>query len=125
MNYTYNLGGKSYGFIPDDISKKIEEEETTIRKLVETPNQLNLTLTNRYNIEVDEKLTDIAKQAGQYGINFTLPTTYPDGTNEDAAIELGAIANQASLLFEIPEPNKTFCGEIVYKAEKGEYNFLE
>lgn len=117
--------GKAYGFFYCDASKQeIETELHTIRELVRTPSQLELSLIEGMdNIEGDKRLTALAQEAKQDGINYMLQATYPNGTNKDTADEVAGILNQAyqSPLYKTKEP---FKGAIVYE-EKSEYIFRD
>ncbi len=63
--------GKAYGFFYCNASKqKIETELPTIRKMVRTPSQLELSLIQGMdNIRGNERLTALAQEAKQDGIN--------------------------------------------------------
>lgn len=117
--------GKAYGFFYCDASKQeMETELPTIRELVGTPSQLELSLIEGMdNIKGDKRLTALAQEARQYSINYMLQATYPHGTNRDAADEVASILNQAyqSPLFET---KKLYKGAIAYE-ENGEYVFRD
>jgi len=89
--------GRAYGFFYCDASKQeIETELPTIRELVKTPSQLELSLIEGMDhIKGDERLTALAQEAKQDGINYVLQATYPGGTNRDTADEVASILNQA------------------------------
>lgn len=115
--------GRAYGFFYCDASKQeIETELPTICELVRTPSQLELSLIEGMdNVKGDKRLTALAQEAEQDGINYMLQATYPNGTNRDTADEVASILNQA---YQSPlyEANAPFKGAIVYE-EKGEYVF--
>ena len=117
--------GEAYGFFYCDASKQeIETELPKIRELVRTPYQLELSLIEGMdNIKGDEKLTALAQEAKQYGINYILKATYPNKTNKDTAAEVAPILNQ---LYQSPlyETNAPFKGAIVHE-ENGEYVFRD
>ncbi|MBS3172358.1 hypothetical protein J4438_02150 [Candidatus Woesearchaeota archaeon] len=125
MANTDNFTGKAYGFFYCGASKQeIEAKLPAIRKLVNTPSQLELTLIEGMdNVRGDEKLTTLAQEAKQDGINYLLQATYPNGTNRQAANEVADILNQA---YQSPlyKTNAEFCGSVVYD-EKGDYVFRE
>ena len=117
--------GRAYGFFYCNASKQeIETELPTIRELVETPSQLELSLIEGMdNLKGDKRLTALAQEAKQDGINYVLQATYPNMTNKDTADEVASILNQAyqSPLYQAKEP---FRGAIVYE-EKGKYVFRD
>ena len=117
--------GRAYGFFYCNASKQeIETELPTIRELIGTPSQLELSLIEGMNnLEGDERLTALAQEAKQDGINYMLQATYPNGTNKGTANEVASILNQAyqSPLYQTNEP---FKGAIVYE-EKGKYLFRD
>ncbi|MCD4694353.1 hypothetical protein K8R62_03275 [bacterium] len=117
--------GKAYGFFECKASKiEIELELPSIRKILETPSALELSLVEDMdNVKGDGKLTAIAQKAKQNGINYMLEVKYPNVTNKDTSDELANILNQAyqSNLYGTGEP---FNGVIVYE-ENGEYIFKE
>ena len=113
--------GRAYGFFYYNASKQdIEIELPTIRELVKTPSQLELSLIEGMNnLKGDERLTALALESEQCGINYVLQATYPNGTNKDTADEVASILNQTyqSPLYQAKEP---FKGAVVYE-EKGKY----
>ena len=118
--------GRAYGFFYCDVSKQeIETELPTIRELVKTPSQLELSLIEGMNnLKGDKRLTALAQElAEQDGINYVLKATYPSGTNRDTADEVASIINQA---YQSPlyETNAPFKGAVVYE-EKGDYFFRD
>jgi len=117
--------GKEYGFFYCNASKQeIETELPTIREMVRTPSQLELSLIESMdNMGGDERLTALAQEAKQDGINYILQAIYPNGTNRGTADEVASILNQAyqSPLYKAKEP---FKGAIVYE-ENGEYVFRD
>lgn len=126
MAYTKEIDvGRAYGFFYCGASKQeIETELPTIRELVKTPSQLELSLMEGMdNIKGDKGLTALAQEAKQDGINYMLQATYPNGTNKDTADEVASVLNQAcqSPLYKAKEP---FKGAIVYE-EKGKYVFRD
>ena len=108
--------GRAYGFFDCNASKQeIETELPTIRELVKTPSQLELSLIEGMdNIKGNKRLTALAQEAKQDGINYMLQATYPNGTNRDTADEVASVLNQAyqSPLYKAKEP---FKGAIVYE----------
>lgn len=117
--------GRAYGFFYCNASKQeIETELPTIRELVRIPSQLELSLTEGMdNLKGDKRLTALAQEAKQDGINYVLQATHPNGTNKDTANEVASILNQAyqSPLYQAKGP---FRGAVVYK-EKGRYVFRD
>jgi len=116
--------GKAYGFFDCNATKEeIEREIPFIRDAVDTPNQLELILTEDINsLSVDPDLFPIAQVLDA---KYVIETTCQDYTNEKTADELSAVLNQAyqSSLYQEGE---RFRGEIVYKNKKsGEYVFRE
>jgi len=117
--------GKAYAFFNCNASKEtIEAEIPTIRNLVKTPNELELSLTENMNaLRGDSQLLQIAEEAKEAGINYVMEGTYPYATNRQTADELSGILNQA---YQSPlyDEGEKFIGEIVYK-ENGEYTFRD
>lgn len=120
-----NTQGEAYGFFYCNASKQeIENELPTIRKLVKTPSQLELSLIEGMdNVRGDKRLNALAQEAKGNGINYVLKATQANGTNGETADEVSAILNQAyqSPLYKDKEP---FRGAIVYQ-EKGKYVFRD
>ena len=117
--------GTAYGFFYCNASKQeIEAELPFIRESVQTPSRLELSLIEGVdNIKGDNRLTALAQEAKQDGINYILQATDPNGTNKDASNELVSILINAyqSSLYKAGEP---FKGAIVYE-EKDEYIFRD
>jgi len=116
--------GKAYGFFDCDATKEeIQKEIPFIRKCVNTPNELELILTEDINsLNVDFDLLPITQELDA---KYVIEASYPDYTNEQTADELSAILNQA---YQSPlyQEDERFRGEIVYKNKKnGGYVFRE
>ena len=115
--------GKAYGFFYCNASKEaIESELPTIRKLAKTPSKLELSLTEGMdNLKGDSKLTSLAQEAKQDGINYVLEATYSNASNKQTADEVAGILNQA---YQSPlyQDKAGFKGAIVYE-DKGKYVF--
>lgn len=113
--------GEAYAFFNCNATKQeIEQEIPFIRKLVKTPGELELSLTEGMDqIKGDPKLLAIAKEAKEAGIRYFMEATLPNATNRATADELSSVLNQA---YQSPlyQSGEQFRGEIVYK-EKGEY----
>jgi hypothetical protein len=113
--------GEAYAFFDCTASKEeIEKEIPTIRNLTQTPNELELYLTEGTNsLKEDIKLRQIVGEAREAGIKYVMKANYPTGTNRQTADELAGILNQTyqSPLFEEGEE---FRGGIFYK-KKGQY----
>jgi hypothetical protein len=113
--------GKAYAFFDCKASKEtIEGALPQIRSAVETPKQLELSLTENPNdLELDADLHMIAREANEAGIRYVMQATYENATNEQTADELAAVVNQA---YQSPlyEQGERFRGNIVYE-EKGSY----
>ena len=114
--------GKAYGFFDCNATKEeIKGEIPFIRKCVNTPNQLELSLTEDINsLNVDSDLLEIEQELGS---KYVIEAICQDYTNKQTADELSAVLNQTyqSPLFK---PGEKFSGEIVFKAN-GKYNFRE
>jgi len=117
--------GKAYGFFYCNASKEaIESELPTIRKLVKTPSKLELSLTEGMdNLKGTSKLTALAQEAKQDGINYILEATYSDASNKQTADEVANILNQT---YQSPlyKDKEQFRGAVVYE-NKGEYVFRD
>ncbi len=117
--------GRAYGFFYCGASKQeIEIELPTIRELVKIPSQLELSLIEGMdNVKGDKRLTALAQEAKQDGINYMLQATYLNGTNKQTADEVASVLKQA---YQSPlyEANAPFKGAIVHE-EKGKYVFRD
>ena len=117
--------GKAYGFFYCKASKnKIEALLPEIRSNANTPSKLELSLIEEVdNLRGDTRLTDLAKEAKQNGINYVLEATYQGATNKNAADELSDILNSA---YQSPlyDQGEQFKGGVVYEDE-GKYIFHE
>jgi len=124
--------GRAYGFFDCSASKEaIEAELPTIRRLVKTPSELELSLTEGMDgvrsfsllLRGDLRLLSLIQEAEQSGMRYMLKADYPNESNRKTADELSSILNQA---YQSPLYNKgeTFRGEIVYE-EDGMYVFRE
>jgi len=121
-----NQTGTAYAFFNCNASKEqIEEEIPTIRNLVQTPSELELSLTDNFKLKdfTDCKLKSIVQDAKKAGIKYLMTAKYPNATNKRAADEVAGVINQAyqSPLYQAGEP---FSGAIVYK-EMENYIFRE
>ena len=116
--------GKAYGFFNCKASKKkIEAELPTIRKLVKTPSELELSLIEGVkNLKGDQDLVKLARQSQTIGIRYALEAKYLNATSRETAEELISILNKThqSPLYSKKE---TFIGFTLYK-DKGKYIFL-
>lgn len=115
--------GEAYGFFDCNAPKEeIQAELPIIRKIVNSPSQLEISLVRGMdNIMGDKRLTALAQEAEQKGRNYMLQATY-NGTHKDAADEVASILNQAyqSHLYRAKEK---FNGAIAYE-EKGKYKYV-
>lgn len=115
------MTGKAYAFFDCSASKnEIEAELPTVRRLAQTPNQLEISLTEEFDKLKGDwglvSLNSIAKHAKKMGLRYLMEATYPNATNKATADELAIILNQAyqSPLSQNKEP---FRGEIIYKGK--------
>ncbi|MDP3640193.1 MAG: hypothetical protein Q8R53_03250 [Nanoarchaeota archaeon] len=117
--------GTAYAFFYCAAPKPdVKAELPFICELAQTPSALELALVKGpEKVQGDERLTGLAQDAKQAGINYVLQATYPGETNQRAADEVAALLNQA---YQTPlyQPNDPFCGQVVYE-ENGEYVFRE
>jgi len=117
--------GKAYAFFNCNASKEeIEAEIPHIRRLVRTPKNLELSLTEGFeNLTGDVELRSVAQEAQAQGIKYILKAKYPNQDNERTAGELTRILNQAyqSPLYQQGEP---FSGAVVYR-HRSKYQFME
>lgn len=118
--------GEAYAFFKCGALKAdIEKELPFIRKLIKTPAELELILSESANaISKDASLLAKAKEVYDAGANFALKGSLPNKNNEPAAEELSSILNQAheSLLYE---PNTPLIAAIYYKNAAGEYKLFD
>jgi len=117
--------GRAYGFFDCDASKAaIEAELPHLRHMAQTPNQLELSLTEGVGtLQVDSALRAIIQQSEYPPYRFALQARYEGATNRETADQLNSILNQAyqSPLYQKGEP---FRGDIVYE-ENGDYLLYE
>ena len=114
--------GKAYGFFDCNATKdEIECEVPFIRDAVNTPNQLELILTE--NVHLLKGDSDLLPLAQWFDRKYVIEATYPNATNKQTADELSAVLNQA---YQSPlyQEGEKFRGEIVYR-ESGKYIFRE
>ena len=114
--------GKAYGFFDCDATEEeIKREIPFIRKCVNTPSKLELTLTDDMgSLNTDPKVLKIAKEAD---MKYVMKASYPDATNEQTADELSAVLNQA-YQSDLYQSGERFNGKIIYE-KNGEYIFKE
>jgi hypothetical protein len=112
--------GKAYAFFDCPASKgAVEAELPTIRRLAQTPSQMELYLTEDItSIRCDDKIRAIAREAKDAGLRYAIAATLPRGSNERTANELADIMNvaYASPLY----PPGKFRRHILYE-ESGNY----
>ena len=117
--------GKAYGFFDCRYSKEaIEEEVPSIRELVNTPSELELSLIEGVeNLTGNHKLRPIIRDAQEAGLKYVLEATLPRASNRTTADKLAAILNQA---YNTPlyDQRKPFSAAIVYE-ENGQYKFRD
>jgi hypothetical protein len=118
--------GRAYAFFNCRASKQeIEAEIPTIRELVQTPGELELSLTDNFKLKdfTDYKLRSIVKYAKKSGMNYLLTAKYPNATNKQTGDEVAGVLNQA---YQSPlyQEGEQFSGAIVYK-EMEDYIFRE
>ena len=108
--------GTAYGTVYCPASKSaIDAELPTIRRLVGTPSDLELSLTDADDTRTaSDNTPDIVRTAQADGRNYVIKTAYPGASNGAAAAETAYLLNQAyqSTLYN---PNDTFNGAIAYK----------
>lgn len=118
--------GEAYAFFNCNASKvQIEAELPQIRTLTETPNELELSLTEGIDPQSYEhpQLRRIAQEAKDSGIKYAMNARYKDATNKETTDHLSGILNQA---YQSPlyQEGEQFCGEIVFQ-NKGRYVFRD
>ncbi|MEK6827453.1 MAG: hypothetical protein AABX99_03145 [Nanoarchaeota archaeon] len=117
--------GKAYGFFDcNALKEEIEKEIPTIRELVKTPSELELSLVEGVsNLKGNKKLRAIVKEAEKSEIRYVMEATYPDATNIQTADEVAIILNQV-YNSQLYQDGEKFSGEIIYE-DKGRYVFRE
>lgn len=117
LNYMEKIG-QAYGFFDCRASKQeIEAEIPTIRDLVRTPSQLELSLfedpINLDNVNFSRTIDAGFSRSGKIGNSYLLKGNYPEADNGKAASEFIAIFNQ---LYQTPlyNHNEKFRGKIGY-----------
>ena len=119
--------GRAYAFFNcRTVIDEIRQELPVIRKRVETPVRLRLTLEELSSESAKREgptLREILTQARQSGIRYFMEARSPGQDNKATAVELSAILNQ---IYQTPlyEDGEEFTGAVVYK-ERGAYHFLE
>jgi len=108
--------GKAYAFFNCNATPEvIEAEIPNIRRLVRTPTNLELSLTeNTGLIKGDRELQALAEEAKTAGLKYILTAKCPKKDNRETAQELTGILNQAyqSPLYQKDEP---FSGDVLYR----------
>ena len=121
-----NQMGQAYGFFSCNATKDmIEAQLPAIRKLTQTPSDLELWLTESIdNPELPEDLLPIAQEAAGEGLRYVLQATYSKATNEKTADYLVNLLNQT---YQSPlyQEGETFEGGIVYKGDNNKYVFRD
>ncbi|MEK6894373.1 MAG: hypothetical protein AABX10_02830 [Nanoarchaeota archaeon] len=111
--------GEAYAFFDCDASKEdIEKEIPLIRRVAQTPNELELGLLRL----IDEMSLNVytgLRETRDIGMKYIMKANYPNATNSKTADELAAVLNQ---IYQSPffKPGDDFRGSIYYK-EKGKY----
>lgn len=118
--------GEAYAFFNCRASKpKIEREIGDIRQVINTPNQLELSLTEGINPESfnDAELRGIAQDAKDAGIRYSMKARYRGASNKQTADEVSSVLNQA---YQSPlyRDKEEFRGGIFYE-ENGRYAEIE
>jgi hypothetical protein len=117
--------GKAYAFF--NCNRKVEDIEAelpTIRRLVKTPKNLELTLIDgTENLKGDKELMALANEARSQGIRYLLQAKAPKLDNKHTAYALTRILNQA---YQSPlyEDREAFSGAVVYR-DRSKYKFME
>jgi hypothetical protein len=117
--------GKAYAFFDCSSSKEqIDQEIPFIRELVQTPNELELSLmelteNTRTSPFSEPELSVLMREAREANIKYIMEATYPSHSHRKTADELSAILNQA---YQSPlyQEGEDFRGEVFYK-ENGRY----
>ncbi len=111
--------GKAYAFFDCTAPKDaIEELIPKVRSAVQTPSILELQLLKGANsIEEDPQIMEIAREAQDAGLPYTIEATYPNGTNKQTADEVATMLNQIyqSPLYREKEP---FRRRVFYKQRR-------
>lgn len=90
--------GEAYTFFDCKASREeIEKELPTIRQISNTPDELELYLTQEINPDNfrHPELREVAKQAKKAGIKYSIKANYVNATNEKTASELTDIMRNA------------------------------
>ena len=121
-NQTKNQVGEAYAFFNCEASRpEIEREIVDIRRVIGTPNQLELTLTEGINQKSFKhpELREIAHDAKDAGIRYSLRGRYQNASNKQTADEVASVLNQA---YQSPlyKDKEEFRGGIFYD-ENGSY----
>ncbi|MGV8151703.1 MAG: hypothetical protein ACP5OG_01355 [Candidatus Nanoarchaeia archaeon] len=114
--------GEAYAFFDCNACKgEIEETIPVIRKMINAPGKLELSLKDGINPDDFEEaeLASIAREAKDEGINYVLEAKYEGATNRQTADELALIMNQA-YQSQLYQKGEQFRGAIFYK-EEGRY----
>jgi thermostable 8-oxoguanine DNA glycosylase len=112
--------GEAYAFFNCRASKEeIERELPFIRDAVKTPNQLELSLTEGIDLESFKhlELKEIAREAKETGIRYSMKASYKDVRNKQTADELARVLNQ-SYQSPLYQDKEEFRGGIFYKKNR-------
>ena len=111
--------GEAYAFFNCQASKpEIEREIGDIRQVIKTPNQLELSLTEGITPESfnDAELREIAQDAKDAGIRYSMKARYRSESNSQTADEVANVLNQA---YQSPlyRDKEEFRGGIFYEED--------
>ena len=118
--------GKAYAFFDCRASQReIERELPIIRKLAETPSDLELqVIEGTENVEGSEGLRELAQQAAEAGNRYAIAACHPSTSNREVAREVADALNTA-YTSDLYESGEDFSGADVYETEDGDYEFVE
>ena len=118
--------GTAYAFFNCRASQReIERELPTIRKLAETPSDLELqVIEGTENIEGSEGLREIAQQAAEAGNRYAIEACHPSASNREVAGEVAGVVN-VMYSSDLYAPEEDFSGADVYETADGDFEFVE
>ena len=120
QNTTYETG-KAYAFFDVNASpKKLKGMIPKIRDLAQTPNNLELKLSE--DVTSLSQDPELLKASQDFDYDYVIEASLPDATNEKTAGELGDIMGGVYSAFY--DKGEKFRGEVVYKSGS-EYLFRE
>lgn len=117
----YGIKGMAIAFFDCPASReRIEEELPSIRENMQIHGELELSLREDFNLfKGDIELFDIAREAREAGIRYSMEARLIGATNKKTADELSAVLNGAYFSELYPQGEKF--GRLIFYRDRGKY----